>query len=119
MKTYGLLVDAFVIFAGFYCLYIRYRQRDGKTFVEDSKLLQTGATKKNCKDVEGYIRDSNPKTLIVGLLFIVYGILDAVIALTGFLGYQVQLILITIFVVFLIVLAVWVKKLNKKYWPDL
>lgn len=106
----GLLALA----CGLYCLYACYLLKV-KREICTSVLLSKDMNVKNCKDLKGYCEEAVKPLLLLGIVITLYGGVDVFNTYVG--GADVLfLIMLIILLPTLILYAVMIKKINKKYF---
>jgi len=119
MDAYSILMDVIVIGVGIYFLYLWIRQKKENTIVKWNKLLPTGATAKNCKDVDAYLKEANPFVLLLGICSPIYGGVDLLFTIRKTINLNITMVFLVIYVVLLFSVSFKLMKISKKYWPTL
>ena len=107
----------FGIFAagcGIYCLYGYYLARFKKQAAARI-LLPKDVDVKNCKDLEGYCRETSRPLLILGIVTTLYGASDIYNTKAGGAGTLFLVMMCALFIT-VIVFVMKVRKINKKYF---
>lgn len=109
----------FGIFAagcGIYCLYGYYMARFKKQAAAKI-LLPKDVDVRNCKDLEGYCRETSLPLLLLGTVTTLYGVSDIYNTKVGGADTLFLIMMAALFIT-LVVFVVMVRKINKKYFGD-
>lgn len=106
----------FAVGCGIYCLYGYYIARFKKQ-AAGKILLPRDVDVKNCKDLEGYCRETSRPLLVLGVVTTLYGASDIYNTKAGGAG-TLFLIMMSALFITLTAFVVKVRKINKKYFGD-
>jgi|GEM_PF-6102698 hypothetical protein len=109
-RIFGFITIA----SGLYCFYAAFQMKATKQLTQ-SVFFTKDLEQKQCKDKEGYIKESIRLMLITGGVTSVYGVFDLMNEMFLKLGYWFG-ISIVIFIGFIIWAALKGKKMNQKYF---
>ncbi|MDD2979647.1 MAG: hypothetical protein PHN80_06695 [Hespellia sp.] len=107
------MISVLILGCGLYILYSFYNMK--KTGVISETLLSGKNIGKKCKDKEGFLKESLPYVLILGIFTVLYGAIDMVNNFVTPLG-MIDVIAAFVFVAVLIFYVLITQKLKKKYY---
>lgn len=108
------LFSVFILLCGVYCLYGFYMLKF-KRVIKQTLMLPKGIDADKCKDLDGYIRGMSLPLLSLGLLTVLYSLVDFYRLYSGGL-YKLDVAVFLLVVASMVWFVIAVKRCNKKYF---
>jgi hypothetical protein len=119
MENYDFYMNSIVILTAVYCFYVWFTQTIKGRLVRKNFFLSSRANELNCSNLNGYIKESSSKIMLLGLISFSFAGFDIFACETGLVPPAIQYIVIGAYVILLFYYSRIFRQFNTKYWPSI